>query len=110
MPREIVEDRLPAETLHLERMLRLWVKAHCHGDPGRPIGEVDGGRPITEAVREVFVMPHRRVFPRKSKPAAPSSASMREENRPPGRRSTVDAVVCQSSDAACHCMMSAGVT
>jgi len=34
---------------------------------------------------------------------------MREENAPPSRKSTVAAVVCQSSDAAFHCLMSSGV-
>jgi hypothetical protein len=38
--------------------------------------------------------------PAKSNPALPSFASMREEKAPPTRKSTVDAVVCQSSDAA----------
>src|SRR5689334_690834 len=39
----------------------------------------------------------------------PSLASMREEKAPPSRRSTVALVVCQSSDAAFHFIMSAGV-
>src|SRR5215217_975902 len=34
---------------------------------------------------------------------------MRDENWPPTRRSTVEAVVCQSSDAAFHRLMSSGV-
>jgi len=34
---------------------------------------------------------------------------MREEKAPPTRRSTVEAVVCQSSEAAFQAMMSAGV-
>src|SRR4051812_46759515 len=34
---------------------------------------------------------------------------MRDENAPPTRKSTVAAVVCQSSDAAFHCLMSSGV-
>src|SRR3954453_3928484 len=39
----------------------------------------------------------------------PSLASMRDENVPPTGRSTAAAVVCQSSDAAFHCLMSSGV-
>src|SRR3954447_8908858 len=39
----------------------------------------------------------------------PSFASIRDENWPPARRSTVAAVVCQSSEAAFHCLMSSGV-
>ena len=51
-----------------------------------------------------------RVYvPAKSKPMLPSFASMREENAPPSRRSTVAFVVCQSGDAAFHCVMSSGV-
>jgi hypothetical protein len=34
---------------------------------------------------------------------------MRDENAPPGRRSTVAVVVCQSSDAAFHRVIAAGV-
>jgi hypothetical protein len=34
---------------------------------------------------------------------------MRDEKAPPTRKSTVDWVVCQSSDAAFHWTMSAGV-
>src|SRR3954451_3217451 len=39
----------------------------------------------------------------------PSFASILDENWPPTRRSTAAAVVCQSSDAAFHCLMSSGV-
>jgi hypothetical protein len=39
----------------------------------------------------------------------PSLASMREEKTPPTRKSTVAAGVCQSSEAAFHCLMSSGV-
>ncbi len=46
--------------------------------------------------------------PAKSNPKLPSFASMREENWPPTRRSTVAAVVCQSSDAAFHCLIASG--
>ena len=48
-------------------------------------------------------------IPAKSKPTLPSFASMRDENWPPTRRSTVEAVVCQSSDAAFHRLMSSGL-
>jgi hypothetical protein len=34
---------------------------------------------------------------------------MREENLPPSRKSTAALVVCQSAEAAFHCLMSAGV-
>src|SRR4051812_10838326 len=47
--------------------------------------------------------------PAKSNPMLPSLASMRDENWPPTRRSSEAAVVCQSSDAAFHCLMSSGV-
>src|SRR5690606_441245 len=47
--------------------------------------------------------------PAKSKPMLPSFASILDEKAPPTRRSTVAAVVCQSSDAAFHCLMSSGV-
>src|ERR1700753_1634759 len=33
---------------------------------------------------------------------------MRDENAPPGRKSTVELVVCQSSEAVFHCLMSSG--
>ncbi|WP_242651039.1 hypothetical protein [Yoonia tamlensis] len=39
----------------------------------------------------------------------PSLASIRDENLPPARKSTVAAVVCQSSEAAFHYIISAGV-
>src|SRR6266853_6535711 len=39
----------------------------------------------------------------------PSLASMRDEKAPPTRKSTVAPVVCQSSDAAFHCLISSGV-
>src|SRR5437879_9004203 len=39
----------------------------------------------------------------------PSFASMRDEKEPPARRSTDALVVCQSSDAVFHCLMSSGV-
>src|SRR6185295_17025907 len=39
----------------------------------------------------------------------PSFASMRDENAPPSRKSTVAKVVCQSSEAEFHCLMSSGV-
>src|SRR4029077_9307239 len=45
----------------------------------------------------------------KSNPMLPSFASMREEKAPPVRKSTLAAVVCQSSDAAFHCLMFSGV-
>jgi hypothetical protein len=51
------------------------------------------------------------TFPRK-RPAASGAApaaAMREEKAPPSRKSTEAAVVCQSSDAAFHCLISAGV-
>src|SRR5438128_11157868 len=38
----------------------------------------------------------------------PSLASMRDEKVPPTRKSTSDFVVCQSSLAAFHCLMSSG--
>ena len=47
--------------------------------------------------------------PSKSNPNEPSLASIREQNRPPGRRSTVAAVVCQSAEAAFQSLMSSGV-
>ena len=43
--------------------------------------------------------------PAKSKPMLPSLASIREEKAPPTRKSTSDFVVCQSSDAAFHCLV-----
>src|ERR1700722_14971825 len=39
----------------------------------------------------------------------PSLASMRDEKDPPARKSTLAAVVCQSSEGAFHCLMSSGV-
>src|SRR5690606_27576331 len=61
-----------------------------------PLSDVGGGTTL------VYV-------PEKSKPPLPSLASMRERKVPPSRRSTVLSVVCQSSDAAFHCLMSAGL-
>ena len=48
--------------------------------------------------------------PAKSKPSLPSFASMREENAPPSRRSTLALVACQSPAAAFHALMSSGLT
>src|SRR5918995_3689501 len=48
-------------------------------------------------------------MPSKSKPVLPSLASMRALNLPPSRRSTSLSVVCQSSWAAFHCLMSSGL-
>lgn len=47
--------------------------------------------------------------PAKSNPKEPSLASIRDENLPPGLRSTVDEVVCQSGEAVFQAMMSSGV-
>src|SRR5688572_19842138 len=48
-------------------------------------------------------------LPSKSNPWLPSFASIRDENFPPSRKSTVLRVVCQSSCAAFHCLMSSGL-
>ena len=47
--------------------------------------------------------------PPKSNPMLPSLASMREEKAPPTCKSTLAAVVCQSSEAAFHWVMWLGV-
>ena len=105
MPGEVVEDGLPAFPLLFLGMRGLAVERDGDQYAFRPSGELDESHPVPERVCGTT-----RVYsPAKSNPNDPSLASMRDENLPPGRRSTEDAVVCQSGDAVFQTMMSSGV-
>jgi hypothetical protein len=89
-----------------------WIRIEGDADDD-PVGascKLDLCRAISERILDKFVWNDLGVrVSLKSKPKLPSFASMREENFPPSRKSTVAVVVRQSSDAAFHCLMSAGV-
>jgi len=106
---EVVEDRLPATALLLDAVRGFAVE----GDPDcNAVGtgrEVDLGGAVADAYSISLFGTILVYVPAKLNPMLPSFASMREENLPPSRRSTEAAVVCQSSDAAFHALISSGV-
>ena len=104
-----VQDGLPSCLLLLDRMGLLTVEGDAHRDARGARREIDLGRAIAERVFDELVLDDLGVGPSEMNPMLPSLASIREENLPPSRRSTEAAVVCQSSDAAFHFLMSSGV-
>jgi hypothetical protein len=106
---EVVQDRLPTFALLRLRMNLLSVEAYGHSDSVRALSEIHPPQAIAERVFNQFQMHHIRVLACEIKPEGPSLASIREENLPPGRRSTLEAVVCQSGDAVFQSLMSSGV-
>lgn len=106
--REVVQDRLPAVALCVLGVRRFAVERHRHDDTRRSFGELDRADPVPEGVLEEPGRLELVYSPAKSKPEDPSFASMRDENLPPSRRSTVLAVVCQSGEAVFQTWMSSG--
>ena len=106
---EIVENGQPPSLLLFDGVRRFAVKSDANDDPFGARGELDLRHATARVIFDQLFSTIFGYVPAKSKPMLPSLASIRELKAPPSRKSTVAAVVCQSSDAAFHCLMSAGV-
>ncbi len=107
---EVVQDRLPTAALLFDRVRCLRVKSFAYRNAIVTRDELDQQHPVSEGTLDQLMLHELRIRAGEIKShMLPSLASMRDEKAPPTRKSTADLVVCQSSDAAFHCLMSPGV-
>lgn len=109
MASEIVEDGLPAGALLIYRVRGFRIERNAHLHTPRPGSELHFRVAIAKCELDALLVDNSRIDIGEIESKLPSFASMREENAPPSRRSTLAAVVCQSAEAAFHCLISPGV-
>ena len=102
-PGEILENCLPSSALHFDRVGFFSIERHPHGYAIIRWRKFDLCGAVAEGILNSLVLDDFRVGSGEIKTHAASLASIREENSPPTRKSTLEVVVCHSSDAAFHC-------